>query len=333
MSWLVLLVSMPPAPARDRVGVWRKLKRIGAVPFKGAAWILPEFPETTELFQWLLQEVQSLGGEAALIRTERLDPLSGKEVAALFHSQRGADYAAVVRACAALRKDLSGKGGKTPAALARLRTRLAAIKRDLDRIGRMDYLHAPAGDAALAAYEGVSRIVHAIAEPAMTVKAPKRKGPAGLPPPGSTWVTRTRPHIDRVGSAWLIARFHDAKARFVFAQDPLSVRNAVPFDVLGAEFGHHGEDCSFETILKRLKVKDARLCAIAEIVHEADLRDGKFPRAEAPGLDLTIKGLAATGRSDPALLEAGLAVFDGLYAALKPAARSQGAGRPRTRRA
>lgn len=333
MSWLVLLVSMPPSPARNRVGVWRKLKRIGAVPFKGAAWILPDLPETTELFQWLMQEVQTLGGDVALIRTERLEPLSGEEVAALFHGPREADYAVVLRECAALRQQVERGGKRTPAALARLRARLATIKRDLDRVARMDYIHAPAGAATQAAYDGVARHLHALEAPPMAAKSSKVKNAAGLPPPGSAWVTRPRPHIDRIASAWLIARFHDPKARFVFSPEPLSVRNAVPFDVLGAEFGHQGDDCTFETLLKRLKLRDARLRAIGEIVHEADLRDGKFPRAEAAGVDLTITGLAATARSDAALLEAGMALFDGLYAALKKPPASRGASRSRARRA
>jgi hypothetical protein len=332
MSWLVLLVSMPPSPARNRMGVWRKLKRMGAVPFKGAAWILPEFPETTERFQWLMQEVQTLGGDVALLRTERLDPMTGKEAAALFHAQRATDYEAVAGKCAALHRQLERGGNRTAPGWLRLKAQLAGIKRDLDRIGRMDYLHAPAAAAAHAAYAQASRRLQSLTEPSMTAKRALRKTAIGLPAPGATWVTRPRPHIDRIASAWLITRFHDAKARFVFSQDPASVRNAVPFDVLEAEFGHHGEDCSYETILKRLKLKDARLRAIAEIVHEADLQDGKFPRTEAPGLDLTIKGLAATQANDAALLAAGLAIFDGLYAALRAHSRSEGAKRSRSRR-
>ena len=96
-----------------------------------------------------------------------------------------------------------------------------------------------------------------------------------------------------------------------------AARKGVPFDVLGAEFGHHGEDCTFETLVKRFKVKDRRVKLIAEIVHEADLHDGKFTRDESTGVDLAIRGLAEATSDDHDLLERGMALFDGLYKVLK----------------
>src|SRR2546425_5965349 len=97
---------------------------------------------------------------------------------------------------------------------------------------------------------------------------------------------------------------------------PIS-RKGIPFDVLGADFGHHGEDCTFETLVKRFGIKDRRVRVIAEVVHEADLHDGKFSRSEAMGVDLAIRGLAASTSDDHELLERGMAIFDGLYAVLK----------------
>jgi hypothetical protein len=130
-------------------------------------------------------------------------------------------------------------------------------------------------------------------------------------------VTRPRPHIDRIASAWLIKRFLDPDATFAFADRADAAKKGVPFDVLGAEFGHHGEDCTFETLLKRYGLKDRRLQAIAEIVHEADLDDGKFTRPEARGVELAVSGLVAAIADDHELLERGMALFGGLYATLK----------------
>jgi hypothetical protein len=130
-------------------------------------------------------------------------------------------------------------------------------------------------------------------------------------------VTRPRPHIDRIASAWLIKRFCDPSARFSFADAADAARKGIPFDILGAEFGHHGEDCTFETLVKRFGIKDRRVKAIAEIVHEADLHDGKFTRHESSGVDLAIKGLAAATLDDDELLERGMALFDGLYSVLR----------------
>ena len=125
------------------------------------------------------------------------------------------------------------------------------------------------------------------------------------------------PHIDRIASAWLIKRFCDPDATFAFADAADAARKGIPFDVLGADFGHHGEDCTFETLVKRFAVKDRRVTAIAEIVHEADLHDGKFTRTEAPGVDLAINALVEATPDDHDLLDRGMAIFEGLYTVLR----------------
>src|SRR5438093_11527871 len=99
MRWLTLLTALPPKPTRHRVGVWRKLQRMGAVRLRGAGWILPETPETTELFQWLVQEIQSFRGEATLLRVDRVETMTDDEIAALFHTARSVEYQAVVQGC------------------------------------------------------------------------------------------------------------------------------------------------------------------------------------------------------------------------------------------
>ncbi len=99
MRWLTLLLSLPPTPTRHRVGVWRKLQRMGALKLRGAAWILPETPETTELFQWLVQEIQSFRGEATLLRVDRIETMTDDQITALFHKARAAEYHALVQGC------------------------------------------------------------------------------------------------------------------------------------------------------------------------------------------------------------------------------------------
>src|SRR2546426_9794747 len=94
MRWLTLLTSLPPTPTRHRVGVWRKLQRMGAVRLRGAGWILPETPETTELFQWLVQEIQTVRGEATLLRVDRVETMTDAEIATPFHQARGVQYQA-----------------------------------------------------------------------------------------------------------------------------------------------------------------------------------------------------------------------------------------------
>ncbi|MFI8829051.1 chromate resistance protein ChrB domain-containing protein [Streptomyces sp. NPDC053431] len=127
------------------------------------------------------------------------------------------------------------------------------------------------------------------------------------------WATRAGIHIDRAACAWLIRRHLDKDATFVFVADPAEVpADAIAFDMRGADLGHHGGDCSFETILRRHDLADPVLWKLAELVHEADLDDERFDAPEAPGLDVTLRGLSMTC-SDKEILTLSGPIFDGLY--------------------
>ena len=127
------------------------------------------------------------------------------------------------------------------------------------------------------------------------------------------WATRAGVHIDRAACAWLIRRLVDPDAEFVFVTDPAEVPDeATPFDMRGVDLGHHGNDCSFETILVRYELTDPVLARIGQIVHEADLDDAKYDAPEAPGLDVVLRGLSMTGDDEHTLGVSG-PLFDGLY--------------------
>jgi hypothetical protein len=128
------------------------------------------------------------------------------------------------------------------------------------------------------------------------------------------WATRAGVHIDRAACAWLIRAHVDAGAEFVFVSDPAQVPpDATPFDMRGVDLTHHGDDCTFETILRRYDLHDPVLWKIAEIVHEADLEDDRFDAPEAPGLDVILRGLSMVA-TDERVLEVTAPMFDGLYA-------------------
>ncbi|MGH7368121.1 MAG: chromate resistance protein ChrB domain-containing protein, partial [Candidatus Rokuibacteriota bacterium] len=148
-----------------------------------------------------------------------------------------------------------------------------------------------------------------------------RPRPAGAAPPldlaalkGRRWVTRPRPHVDRIASAWFIKRFVDPEAEFVFAPADQIPGDAIPFDMAGVDFGHQGEDCTFETLLRRTGLRDRKLAILAEIVHEADIKDQKFAREEARGIDLALRALLSAIKDDHDALAQGMTLFDGLYA-------------------
>ncbi len=287
---------------------------MGAVNLRGAAWILPETAETTELLQWLMQEIRSAKGEAVLLHVDRIEPLTDAELRRLFDQARVSEYQPIIRGCREATAQLDRHRAAPHTGLDAIKAKAEGIKRELDRVRSIDYFDSTAGDRAGAAWEALAKRLAA---------AESRRQPAGrrrrtdMPAVGSTWVTRPRPHIDRIASAWLIKRFIDPQAKFAFADPADAAKKGIPFDIVGAEFGHQGEDCTFETLLKRFGLRDRRLQGIAEIVHEADLHDGKFSRTETTGVDLALRGLATTIHEDHELIERGMGVFDGLYAAMK----------------
>ena len=298
-SWILLLLSLPPRPSSLRVRAWRRLRVLGAVPLKSGAYLLPDSADRYEQFQWLAQEIQRDGGDATLFRAERIENMSEADVVRLFQDARTQDYANLADRYRKLLK------GRRP----RLADELARLAREMDRIGEIDFFEAPARREAERAREAVEQRA-----------ATARARPAGAAPPldlaalrGRRWVTRPRPHVDRIASAWLIKRFIDPDAEFRFAPAEEMPADAIPFDVAGAEFGHQGDDCTFETLLRRSGLRDRKLAAIAEIVHEADLRDQKYLRDEARGIDLALRGLLAAIKDDHEALAYGMTLFDGLY--------------------
>jgi hypothetical protein len=240
--------------------------------------------------------------------------MKDEELAQLFHQARAVEYQAVVQGCRDILGQIDRYRASHRGSTAKLRAKLDGLKRELDRIESIDYLKAPAGQRARTLWETTAKRLRAVETRPAAVGG---RRPGSLPPRGSTWVTRPRPHIDRIASAWLIKRFCDPDAVFAFADVADAARKGIPFDVLGAEFGHHGEDCTFETLVKRFGLKDRRVRLIAEIVHEADLHDGKFTRNESTGVDLAIRALAEATTDDDELLTKGMAIFDGLYTVLR----------------
>jgi len=304
---ILLLVGVPPTPSSLRVRVWRRLRSLGAVPLKRSAYLLPDTPERYEDFQWLAQEIEREGGEATLIRIQQIENISPENVQRLLHEPRDHDYRQLA---ARYRKVLQSLDKKPAVKGARLPEDLAHLAREHQRIRDIDYFDAPSG-AEVRRLEEVIAMRTRRQEP---VHREERRplDLAGLR--GRRWVTRPRPHIDRIASAWLIKRFIDPDAEFLFAPPAEFPKDAIPFDAPGVELSHQGEDCTFETLVKRARLRDRRLARLAEIVHEADLRDGKYPHEEARGIDVAVRALLAASPDDRQVLAQGMTLFEGLYA-------------------
>jgi hypothetical protein len=307
--WLFLIHQIPPQPPYLRVKVWRRLQRLGAVPVKNSVYVLPAGGEAREDFAWLQREIESEGGDALVCEVRLLDGLSDAQVEAMFRAARDDDYAALARDAAEL-ASADGGGRITPAALARLRKRL-------DEVAAIDFHGAPGRPAAEAALgELEARMRRAEASPAA-----KRTARDELR--GRTWVTRAGVFVDRIASAWLIRRFVDAKARFRFVDEAQyrPTPGELRFDMFEAEFTHQGDCCTFEVLLERLGMQgDPALAAVAEVVHDIDLKDAKFGRPETPGVELLLAGIARTEPDDLRRIERGAALFDALHASFAPPA-------------
>lgn len=306
---LLLLVGLPPNPSSLRVRVWRRLRTLGAVPLKRSAYLLPDTAERYEDFQWLAQEIERDGGDATLIRVQQIENVSPGEVLRLFHEPRDHDYKQLAGRYRKLLQEL--ERAKSDAARTRIQEQAARLSKDHQRIRDIDFFDAPGGAE-------VRRLQEAIAMRTRRPESPRRQEPPATLDltklRGRRWVTRPRPHIDRIASAWLIKRFIDPGATFIFAPPAEFPEDAVAFDAPGVELTHHGEDCTFETLIKRARLRDRRLTRLAELVHEADLRDGKYPNEEARGIDLAIRALLAASVDDQQVLAQGMALFEGLYA-------------------
>jgi hypothetical protein len=318
LEWILLIHQLPPRPTNLRVRIWRKLQKIGAVAIKNSVYVLPANDKTNEDLQWLKQEIESAGGEAAVFRADSVEGATDKEIIAAFQKARDDEFAVLTTALDGLTGKVREHGRAKHLSAGRLATHEAELDKlhvDLERVVGNDFFEAKGRGAALSAYERCQKAIRASQAP--TVKASSSRKLAVLAIndyQGRRWVTRRNIHIDRLASAWLIKQFIDKRPRFYFVNEDENIENAIPFDMFGAEFTHQGEDCTFETLLKRFGLGDIRgLSELAQIVHDIDLKDGKFQRLEAAGLNAIINGLSETLRDDRKLLQHASFIFDGLF--------------------
>jgi len=302
LTWLLLLLRLPATHKAERVAIWRKLKKSGAIQIQTSTYILPDEPARYESFQWLTQEVRAAGGDATLIRAGEIEGLPNEKLIELFNAARAKEYAILselLRAFGHRRK----KGHTTIFA-----AKLDRVRKQFREIKQTDFFNCPRAQDVEILLRKMERT-----QPGETV-FPKIMSRDYR---GKTWVTRPRPEIDRVGSAWLIRKFIDPKAKFIFAKKISANHRAISFDMLDAEFSHQGDGCTFETLTKRFGIQDKIIRKMGEMIHDADLDDDKFERIECIGIDRVLKGWAKEGVSDQEILRRGLQCFDALQAFLR----------------
>jgi len=307
--WLLLIHQLPPKPDYFRVKIWRRLQRVGAVAIKNSVYVLPRSDQTLEDFQWIVREIAEGGGDASLCEAGFVEGLSDSQIEALFRAARDADYAAIADEARELAKKHRPRRGyedtrdELEADASRLRKRLAEV-------AALDFFDSLGRQTA----EGLVSSLEARLRPANGVE--RHESSKGLAEYRKrVWVTRKGIHIDRVASAWLIRRFidPDAKFKFVPARGYRPEKGEIRFDMFEAEFTHEGDRCTVEVLVNRLVPNVAALRPIAEIIHDIDLKDSKFERAEAAGIDALITGICTHYKDDDERLQRGSAIFDDLF--------------------
>lgn len=308
-SWLLLLHQLPPEPAYFRVKIWRQLQGLGAVALKNSVYALPARDDTREDFQWLLRAITSGGGEGTLVEARIVDGFSDQELEAMFQAARDADYQEIADEARKLGKRVSAMK-KTPPVSGELQNTVRRLRRRLNTVLAVDFFGAGGQQSAVGLISALEARLRETPPERETKSAPK--GPSYK---GRLWVTRQGVHVDRIACAWLIRRFVDPDARFKFVSaksykpEPGDLR----FDMFEAEFTHEGEQCSFEVMLQRFDLRDAALAAIAELVHDIDLKDAKYDRPETAGLAHLILGLCMSERDDETRIARGGQLFDYFY--------------------
>jgi hypothetical protein len=303
-SWLLFMFQLSARKASQRVSVWRKLQKYGALNWKNCAYILPLDSSNLEKFHWLEAEVQKYQGDASVIEVPRIYGYSHKQVMTLFNNARACQYESLIRDVRlALRAAASRSRAQQLLTFSRLNHRLTELN-------AIDFF----GCGKRKEAEDLMKELEGRAQGKGTpIKGYRKKAEEYR---GRVWQTRPHPEIDRVGAAWLIQHFIDPKAKFVFSSEPEEYPGAVRFDMFGGDFTHVGDDCTFETLLKHFSLRHKRLRQIAQLVHDADLEDNKFGRPEGKAIELITKGWGKMEWSDEDILRRGFELFDGLYLTL-----------------
>ena len=326
--WLLLAHQLPTRSSNARVKTWRRLQQLGAVAARNSVYVLPNTPQCREDFEWIRSEIVALGGDATVFAADVVSP-GADDLVAAFVRARDADFLA-------LKRDAERMAGRVrPATASRhdgTRRAVKGLRERLQEIQRVDFFGTTHGQAA---GDAVAAIEQRLAGPFQD-KEPK-EGDVRLSTRDFVkrrWVTRPRPGVDRMSSAWLIRRFIDPRATFAFVDRPRA--SDVPFDMYDGEFSHQGDLCTFETLARRFGLKSAAVHQIGRIVHDLDLKDTRYASPEGPAVGRMVEGLRQLHADDAALLEQGIAMFEALarsFESSAPAASEPpGATLPRSAR-
>jgi hypothetical protein len=312
-QWIILAHHIPPKPGYLRTKISKRLAALGAIGLKNALYVLPDSEETRESFSWLVKEIEDGGGRAFLSAGIFFLGITDDQIKALFIAARNADYELLAQNAQAALHQLPALEKSWEASRAGAFERLKDLRARYDELRNKDFFGAPARDSVEGILSAIERRL---------LQRDKGKGGEAAPElgkiedyRGKIWITRKHIHIDRIAIAWLILRFLDEQARFKFvsSKDYKPKNDEVHFDMFQAEFTHEGDRCTFEVILSRLSLDNRALTAIAEVIHDLDMKDAKYGRPETHGLLALLSGITLRYEADEERLSRGMQLLDDLY--------------------
>jgi hypothetical protein len=304
--WLVLVHQLPPRPPYLRAKIAQRLASVGALALKNSVYLLPARDDCREDFEWIAREAVEGGGQAWIGATEWLVGIDDEGTREGFRAQADAAYAQLLASC---REELAGRRPQDLAARGELAPLLASFRARFERLRARDFFGAARGPEVAAWIEGLAGAA------ARKPRAAARSGHRLDELHGKVWVTRHDVFVDRLATAWLVRRFVDPEARFRFVPGRAAPARTgeIRFDMAEAEITHAGDCCTVEVLLDRLALEDPALERIAQLVHDIDLRDGRFGHPETAGVEQMLAGLVALEPTDERRLEQGFEMFDRLY--------------------
>jgi hypothetical protein len=312
--WLLLVHQLPPRPSNLRVQIWRRLQQVGAIVLRNSIYVLPNSSESREDFDWIRAEIVNQGGQVSVFSGEVVDGYTDKQLIDEFRRARQADYAQIIADAERLLIEWQRSTQRPSRAV--VQREIGRLHQRLKAVRSIDYFApANAGDA-----------------DASLARLDRFLDGAAVPPEGErlkagdyrnrVWLTRPRPGIDRMASAWLIRRFIDPKARFAFGA--VSARDRrIPFDMPDAEFGHVGTHCTYETLMQRFAIADPGAVRIGHLVHDLDLKEARYAMPETHAVGRLVEGLREQSADDETLLGNGITMIDALHRSFATEARQE----------
>ncbi len=309
-KWLVLIHQLPPKPDALRVKIWRRLQQIGAVAIKQSVYVMPYSEPSREDLSWTLKQIIDGGGEGSISEVRFVEGLNDQQIISLFQNARKSDYEKMIQEANHLLAAWGSGNIKPKDPAAKANTQVEKLQRQFESIAAIDFFETPErGTANLlikdlaARWSGDETGAIASTEAMDELKA-------------KVWVTRKNVFVDRIACGWLIRRFVDQAATFKYVDSDTHTRGPgeIRFDMYEGEYTHEGNHCTFEVMVRRLGIQDQGLNALAEVIHDIDLKDNRYDRGETNGLSALLTGLAASEPDDEKRMARGAQLMENLYA-------------------